>query len=452
MGSRGLQRRMLQVFSLWLRGGQIMCQQRGIVALSCGSASFSTQTTDHAQPVLQHNKSVLVRDYIHSALYDPQSGYFSAKAEAVGTISEPIQFSLLQGRKAYLQHLNDLYKQNNVSWFTPIEIFQPWYGYAIAEYILRTLVPASPLNIYEIGGGTGTCASNILNYFKTKAPAIYKNLTYTSVEISDALALKQQARVGAMSSHSHHFQIRHGSASDPNTWGTVNTAPCFIIMLEVLDNLAHDLVYRKTLTSDWNETWVTESAPGSYREELQPLEDPLIKRCLDVISQNPHTRSSSSIISAAKSTLSQFVSLSELAWIPTGCLQMLETLHKFRPNMVLIISDFSSLPDITIAGTGAPLVASKEAGQTKDHSSYLEAKGNVDIFFPTNFGLLQQLDSYVAERASGKDGLSERLSTVVTSAEFMEQCADVEKTKTKDGYNPLLEDYSNTKFYISFPE
>jgi hypothetical protein len=120
--------------------------------------------------------------------------------------------------------------------------------------------------------------------------------------------------------------------------------------------------------------------------------------------------------------------------------------------MVLIISDFSSLPDITVAGTGAPLVASKEAGQTKDHSSYLEAKGNADIFFPTNFGLLQQLDSYVAERASGKDGLSERLSTVVTSAEFMEQCADVEKTKTKDGYNPLLEDYSNTKFYISFPE
>jgi hypothetical protein len=27
--------------------------------------------------------------------------------------------------------------------------------------------------------------------------------------------------------------------------------------------------------------------------------------------------------------------------------------------MVLIISDFSSLPDITVAGTGAPLVASK---------------------------------------------------------------------------------------------
>jgi len=39
----------------------------------------------------------------------------------------------------------------------------------------------------------------------------------------------------------------------------------------------------------------------------------------------------------------------------------------------------------------------------------------------------------------------------VTSAEFMEQCAQVDKTRTLDGYNPLLEDYSNTKFYISLP-
>jgi hypothetical protein len=52
------------VYGCWvctgLRGGQIMCQQTGIIALSCGSASFSAQTTEHAQPVLQHKKSVLV--------------------------------------------------------------------------------------------------------------------------------------------------------------------------------------------------------------------------------------------------------------------------------------------------------------------------------------------------------------------------------------------------------
>lgn len=41
------------------------------------------------------------------------------------------------GRKAYLQHLNDLYKQNNVSWFTPIEIFQARFFVIAALLVLR---------------------------------------------------------------------------------------------------------------------------------------------------------------------------------------------------------------------------------------------------------------------------------------------------------------------------
>jgi hypothetical protein len=35
--------------------------------------------------------------------------------------------------------------EDNPNW----ACMQPWYGYAIAEYILRTLVPASPLNVSE---------------------------------------------------------------------------------------------------------------------------------------------------------------------------------------------------------------------------------------------------------------------------------------------------------------
>jgi hypothetical protein len=40
------------------------------------------------------------------------------------------------------------------------------------------------------------------------------------------------------------------------------------------------------------------------------------------------------------------------------------------------------------------------------------------------------------------------LAWQVTLAEFMEQCAKVDKTTTSDGYSPLLEDYSNTKFFV----
>jgi hypothetical protein len=40
------------------------------------------------------------------------------------------------------------------------------------------------------------------------------------------------------------------------------------------------------------------------------------------------------------------------------------------------------------------------------------------------------------------------LAWQVTLAEFMEQCAKVDKTTTSDGYSSLLEDYSNTKFFV----
>lgn len=39
--------------------------------------------------------------------------------------------------------------------------------------------------------------------------------------------------------------------------------------------------------------------------------------------------------------------------------KLLETLHSARPNMTLIASDFSLLPDVRLAGEGAPLVSSK---------------------------------------------------------------------------------------------
>jgi SAM-dependent MidA family methyltransferase len=53
-----------------------------------------------------------------------------------------------------------------VAWLTPVELFQPHYGNAIAKYVLETFKHAlhtkTDLHIYEIGGGTGTLAKNVL--------------------------------------------------------------------------------------------------------------------------------------------------------------------------------------------------------------------------------------------------------------------------------------------------
>ncbi|KAJ8759503.1 hypothetical protein K2173_007119 [Erythroxylum novogranatense] len=67
---------------------------------------------------------VLVRDFIHSALYDPNHGYFSQRSRSVGVLDRSIKFNQLEGRKAYMNHLDKIYKQSDISWFTPVELFK----------------------------------------------------------------------------------------------------------------------------------------------------------------------------------------------------------------------------------------------------------------------------------------------------------------------------------------
>ncbi|KAF5203538.1 arginine methyltransferase NDUFAF7, partial [Thalictrum thalictroides] len=62
--------------------------------------------------------------------------------------------------------------------------------------------------------------------------------------------------------------------------------------------------------------------------------------------------------------------------------------------MSLIASDFSYLPDVSIPGERAPLVSTKKDGKSSDLKSYLDAKGDSDIFFPTDFWLLERIDHY----------------------------------------------------------
>lgn len=51
------------------------------------------------------------------------------------------------------------------SWLTPVELFRPWYGQAVAKYVVRhhlRMRTNAPLTLLEIGGGRGTLAKNIL--------------------------------------------------------------------------------------------------------------------------------------------------------------------------------------------------------------------------------------------------------------------------------------------------
>ena len=85
-----------------------------------------------------------------------------------------------------------------MSWLTPSEIFSPYYGGALAECILSDYIrsgKSEPLQIYELGAGTGTVARDMLDYVQTHAPDVYRTTRYTTVEISENLARLQHEKV-----------------------------------------------------------------------------------------------------------------------------------------------------------------------------------------------------------------------------------------------------------------
>ena len=63
-----------------------------------------------------------------------------------------------------------------------------------------------------------------------------------------------------------------------------------------------------------------------------------------------------------------------------------------------------------------------------------------DIFFPTNFEALAAMHARVA-------GEGARTTTSACSAFFKEH-ADLQRTTTMSGYNPLIEDFTNTKVFV----
>ena len=85
-------------------------------------------------------------------------------------------------------------------WHTPTELFRPYYGEAIARYLVTnykmTLFPYHDLIIYEMGAGNGTLMRNILDYIYEHEPEVYSRTQFKVIEISSALAELQLTSLG----------------------------------------------------------------------------------------------------------------------------------------------------------------------------------------------------------------------------------------------------------------
>lgn len=475
----------------------------------------------------------LVRDVIHDALYAGDAGYFVHR-EVIYAPPSYIDFQNLLGKFEYTQLLARLYTASDHAWLTPVLVFQPHYSYAIAKWLVRQTMTlrarggkysGAPLVVYEVGGGTGTNAKHILDYVKTSAPQLYRSLSYTILEISPTLSVKQTA---VLAPHASVARSVVADATNLAAVGIRDDRPCMVVGCEVLDNMPCDKVVRmapdtaRTDDSDiladspslaaqgWREVTVSadedvaltanlEEGRLAFREDLRALSDPDIARTLPFVLDSGEAEGAStsgmrglldraaSLIRSVTSRLKPGASSTphdgqalapgtlEARYVPTGTMRLLTSLQASFPRHGLWLADFDALPPPAVdfarsaredhvvtryypAPVCSPLVASKGGPlrRTVDHPTYLSPRrGIADIFFPTDFTALAAMVRHV-RRAGGSGNVAGGTGAgsgvapddgvrVQPSGAFLAAHADVSRTRTLSGFNPLLEDYRNTR-------
>lgn len=202
----------------------------------------------------------------------------------------------------------------------------------------------------------------------------------------------------------------------------------------------------------------------------------------------------------------------DVVYLPTDAVRLLRAVRANFPSHTLILADFDQLPSTERRpGLLAPVVARKadaavDRGETVDEDSYLATAGSCDIFFPTDFKFLKfayksimfpdaaagtvplptetltgltvdeevvagarqtkmpsvdpsaiAADPALTVTSSGATagpastrGMRAVVDTaaVVGNARFMLGFAEVGKTETRNGFNPLLEDYTNMVMFV----
>lgn len=338
---------------------------------------------------------MLMRDFIEDSLYNPHYGYFS-KQVVIFTPGEPFDFPAIRDELEFHALLSRRYAEfedalddsmpaasdTRQLWYTPTELFRPYYGEAIARYLCENYrhntFPYHDLIIYEMGAGRGTLMLNILDYIRALEPDVYARTKYKIIEISSNLASVQAQSLAATAmsrGHANKVEIINKSIFD---WRDPVPSPCFFLAFEVFDNFAHDSLRYDLKTEEPLEGLVLIDEEGDFYELYAPVSDPTIKRFLRLrhvategVYPLPYLSPSGRGLSKLDPwwmragrrmreglRLRKGNGLSEPEYIPTRLMTFFEVLERSFPNHQLVTSDFHSLPD-AIKGLNGPIVQTR---------------------------------------------------------------------------------------------
>lgn len=300
------------------------------------------------------------------------------------TPGEPFEFNSLQDEPEFHRLLGQRYtefedkldlktpNETRQLWHTPTELFRPYYGEAIARYLVANYklsqYPYHDLTIYEMGAGNGTLMLNILDYIRDAEPSVYERTKFKIIEISSNLAKLQASQLmrnAHSRGHASKVEIINKSIF---AWDQYVASPCYFLAMEVFDNFAHDAIRYDLTTEEPLQGTVLIDSLGDFYDFYVPTLDPVAARFLRVRhaatgGQYPHPLPQSRLLRKIKSRMPFAPNLSEAEYIPTRLMEFFDILGKYFPRHRLLTSDFHDLPD-TVKGINAPVVQTRYQRRT----------------------------------------------------------------------------------------
>jgi hypothetical protein len=315
---------------------------------------------------------------LSDSLYNPNYGYFSKQA-VIFSPGEPFDFRNIRDELQFNRILGHRYTEfedkldekahddTRQLWHTPTELFRPYYGEAIARYLVENYKlsyhPYHDLIIYEMGAGNGTLMLNILDYIRDFYPDVYDRTKFKVIEISSALAALQTSQLKKTADargHAHHVEIINRSIFD---WVIYVPEPCYFLAMEVFDNFGHDAIRYDPFTEEPLQGMVLIDNDGEFYEFYTREIDPVASRFLEVRAaacSRPfaHPLSSPRLLRQIRARLPLAPNLTMPEYVPTRLMQFFDILHDYFPRHQLLASDFHYLPN-AIKGYNAPVVQTR---------------------------------------------------------------------------------------------
>ncbi|KAG5505498.1 hypothetical protein GH5_03527 [Leishmania sp. Ghana 2012 LV757] len=421
--------------------------------------------------------SLIMRDFVQFALYHNKWGYYPKlfrKYRQLMTTGyfDPIPFASLRSQHDYERYVAKLH-ESTPGFVTPTQLFQPYYGWVLAEYLITThrakFDPREPLIVYDIGAGTGALALSMLDYLAEHFPDLYATCEYHAVEQNPHLI---QVLRNKLIHHYHHVNIHHLSVLN---WRQLEKRRCVVLAVELFSGMPHDCVLwdQEAVVSEHWFGFQQHDNLATVHERYYALQDPIILRYLRYLNwmqeesfhnlkvlcltggretlDAPKRRSIEPNMADSTTSIvtkmAYIMSPLHTAWLPTAQMVFLEMLAQYFPRHHLFAADWSSVRQ-ALPGVNGPVLqvklrVAKDIYLRKSADALHANAGMVDICFPTDFDHLSTVYTSICGALKEVESMRHPVFW---------QTHGGNKTAlftTRSGYNPLLEDFQQFHVFTS---